>query len=193
MRNLERSYFGFCWNLRLAIVSWRILASFRGFIEDYSFAQWNIWVSIILLLPSDTFSCKWQGHSVIHPLLLDWDTIIVSRFDLMDAIYYCQGFWGFYSDWCMKEEVASANFFQANFFKWWNKEGERERERERRDIVFFKVQNSLWVARTNQQSDVFQNWPHWRTKFLGLGIQWQKVLEESKSKANKTKNNSKYP
>jgi hypothetical protein len=33
------------------IISWRILVSFRGFFEDYIFAWWNIWVSIILLLP----------------------------------------------------------------------------------------------------------------------------------------------
>ncbi len=38
---------------RVIIISWRILFSFRGFFffEDYIFAWWNIWVSIILLLP----------------------------------------------------------------------------------------------------------------------------------------------
>ncbi len=52
------------------MISWRILVSFRGFFEDYIFAWWNIWVSIILLLPYDKFKCKWQGHSVTHPLFL---------------------------------------------------------------------------------------------------------------------------
>jgi hypothetical protein len=33
------------------IISWRISVSFRGFFEDHIFAWWNIWVSIILLLP----------------------------------------------------------------------------------------------------------------------------------------------
>jgi hypothetical protein len=37
------------------IVSWRILVAFRGFFEEYIFAWRNIWVSIILLLPWDTF------------------------------------------------------------------------------------------------------------------------------------------
>jgi hypothetical protein len=57
------------------ITSWRILVSFRVFFEDYIFAWWNIWVSIILLLHYDTFKCKWQGHSVTHPLfdLLECD------------------------------------------------------------------------------------------------------------------------
>ncbi len=32
-------------------ISWRILVSFRGFYGDYIFAWWNVWVSIILLLP----------------------------------------------------------------------------------------------------------------------------------------------
>ncbi len=34
------------------IMFWRIFVSFKGFFEDYIFAWWNIWVSIILLLPS---------------------------------------------------------------------------------------------------------------------------------------------
>ncbi len=40
----------------------------EDFFKDYIFAWWNIWIFIILLLPSDTFWCKWQGHSVTHPL-----------------------------------------------------------------------------------------------------------------------------
>jgi hypothetical protein len=32
-------------------IPWRILVSFRWCFEDYIFAWWNIWVSIILLLP----------------------------------------------------------------------------------------------------------------------------------------------
>jgi hypothetical protein len=51
------------------MISWGVLVSFRGFFEDYIFAWPNIWVSIILLLLEDTFQCKWQGHSVTHPLL----------------------------------------------------------------------------------------------------------------------------
>ncbi len=44
--------FGLCWNLRLVTeLSWRILVSFTRFFENYIFARWNIWVSIILLLP----------------------------------------------------------------------------------------------------------------------------------------------
>jgi hypothetical protein len=43
MRIFERWYFGLCWNLRLVIelilISWRILVSFRGFFEDYIFAN----------------------------------------------------------------------------------------------------------------------------------------------------------
>jgi hypothetical protein len=40
----ERWYFGLCWNLRLVIefiISWRILASFRGFFEHYIFCMVN--------------------------------------------------------------------------------------------------------------------------------------------------------
>jgi hypothetical protein len=33
------------------LISWRILVSFRGICDGYIFAWWNIWVSIILLLP----------------------------------------------------------------------------------------------------------------------------------------------
>jgi hypothetical protein len=52
------------------MISWRILVSFRGFFfEDFIFAWGNIWISIIFLLPWDTFWCKWQGHSVTHPLV----------------------------------------------------------------------------------------------------------------------------
>jgi hypothetical protein len=60
------------WDISYRIkVSWRILVSFRGFFEDYIFAMViYIWVFLILLLlPQDTFKCKWQqGHSVTHPL-----------------------------------------------------------------------------------------------------------------------------
>jgi len=44
MRIFERFYFGFCWNLEISsrvIISWRILLSFRGFLEDYIFACWK--------------------------------------------------------------------------------------------------------------------------------------------------------
>ncbi len=44
------------------IISWRVLASFRGFFEDYVFAWWNIWVSIILLLPSSHSPQKLRAH-----------------------------------------------------------------------------------------------------------------------------------
>jgi len=37
--------------LWISLISWRIMVSFGGFLEDYIFAWWNIWVSIILLLP----------------------------------------------------------------------------------------------------------------------------------------------
>jgi hypothetical protein len=33
------------------ILSWKSLISFKGFSEDYIFSWWNIWVSIIFLLP----------------------------------------------------------------------------------------------------------------------------------------------
>jgi hypothetical protein len=63
------------------IISWRILVSFRGFFEDYTFAWWNIWVSIILLLPLDTFKSEWQGLTMTHPffifkcsVLCNWST-----------------------------------------------------------------------------------------------------------------------
>jgi hypothetical protein len=36
---------------RVIIISWRIVVSLRGFLEDYIFAWWNVWVFIILLLP----------------------------------------------------------------------------------------------------------------------------------------------
>jgi hypothetical protein len=57
------------------ITSWSILVSFRVFFEDYIFAWWNIWVSMILLLAQDPFECKWQDHSVTHHLfdLLECD------------------------------------------------------------------------------------------------------------------------
>ncbi len=69
LRIFERSYFGFCWNLRLsyrAIISWRILVSSRGFFEDYILAWWNTWVSIILLLPSYTFLSVNDKATVWH-------------------------------------------------------------------------------------------------------------------------------
>jgi hypothetical protein len=53
------------WNLRISyrviIISWRmILVSFRRFFwRLYIFVWWNIWVSIILLLPSDTLFCMY--------------------------------------------------------------------------------------------------------------------------------------
>jgi hypothetical protein len=36
------------------------------FFEDYLFAWWNIWIFIILLLPSNTFCCKWHKVMVCH-------------------------------------------------------------------------------------------------------------------------------
>ncbi len=33
------------------VISWRSLVLFQGFLEGYIFVWWNIWVSIILLLP----------------------------------------------------------------------------------------------------------------------------------------------
>jgi hypothetical protein len=38
------------------LISWRILVSFRGLFEDYIFAWWNIWVSIILLFIKIVFN-----------------------------------------------------------------------------------------------------------------------------------------
>jgi hypothetical protein len=64
MRISERWYFGLCGNLRFVVELWyleKILVSFRGFFiffENYIFAWWNIWISIILLLPLK----KTQGH-----------------------------------------------------------------------------------------------------------------------------------
>jgi hypothetical protein len=52
---LKDDVFGLCWNWRLVLELWYL----EGFwfllgdvFEDYIFAWWNIWVSIILLLPS---------------------------------------------------------------------------------------------------------------------------------------------
>jgi hypothetical protein len=45
-------------------ISWRILASSRGFFEDYIFAWWNIWVSLILLLPVILFNVN--GSAVVY-------------------------------------------------------------------------------------------------------------------------------
>ncbi len=45
MRIFERWYFGLCWNLRLVIIELWYLEGF--WFEDYVFAWWNIWVSII--------------------------------------------------------------------------------------------------------------------------------------------------
>jgi hypothetical protein len=52
------------------IIYYKILVSCRGFFEDYIFAWWSNWVFIILLLPQDTFECKWQGNNVTHLLLI---------------------------------------------------------------------------------------------------------------------------
>ncbi len=62
----------------IVIISWRILVSFRGFFEDYIFAWWNTWVSIIPLLLEDTFLLKWQGHNVTYPLFL-WPQVNVPK------------------------------------------------------------------------------------------------------------------
>jgi hypothetical protein len=59
----ERWYFDLCWNLRLVIIElWFYLEGFGGFLledlffEDYILAWCNIWIFIILALPSsDTF------------------------------------------------------------------------------------------------------------------------------------------
>ncbi len=65
MLKLEISY------NRVIIISWRILEFLlEDFFEDYIFALWNIWVSIILSFALRYIKCKWQGHSVTHPLLL---------------------------------------------------------------------------------------------------------------------------
>ncbi len=51
---LKHDNFCLSWNLSLVyrvIISWRILVSLRGFVEDYIFAWWNIWVWIIPPLP----------------------------------------------------------------------------------------------------------------------------------------------
>ncbi len=87
MKFFERWYFGLCWNLRLVIELWYR----EGFwflledcFEDYIFAWWNIRVSVILLLPYDTFSCKWQGQSVwyTHPSFseLMWVSLATSNY-----------------------------------------------------------------------------------------------------------------
>ncbi len=47
-------YFGFVQRIFLKIIFLHV--------EIFEFPY------IILLLPSDTFYCKWQGHSVTHPL-----------------------------------------------------------------------------------------------------------------------------
>ncbi len=47
---LKDDIFGLHWNLSFIIELWRNLNNF-GFFEDYIFARWNIWISIILLLP----------------------------------------------------------------------------------------------------------------------------------------------
>jgi hypothetical protein len=41
---------------RVIIISWRILVYIRGFFEDYIFAWWHIWVSLIFLLPVILFN-----------------------------------------------------------------------------------------------------------------------------------------
>jgi hypothetical protein len=58
------------------IISWRILVSFRDFSEDCIFVWWHIWISLILLLPSETFWCKWQGHNVTKPLVYIQQSIV---------------------------------------------------------------------------------------------------------------------
>jgi hypothetical protein len=67
-------YFGLClklWDYSYRVmISWMILVLFRGFFYEIILLHgWNIWISIIFLLPSDTFWCKWQGCSVTHPLV----------------------------------------------------------------------------------------------------------------------------
>ncbi len=56
------------------IISWRILVCLRWFFEDYIFACWNIWVSIILLLPLKYFLMYMAGFYVGRRVLwlLKW-------------------------------------------------------------------------------------------------------------------------
>ncbi len=82
MRIFERWYVWLVLKLEICyrvLISWRILVSFRGFFEDYIFAWWNIWVSIILHLLWDTFWCKWQGDNVTHPLFCFFYHIKISQ------------------------------------------------------------------------------------------------------------------
>jgi hypothetical protein len=74
----------------IVMISWRILVSFRGCFEDYIFAWWNIWVSIILLLHEDILKCKWQGESVTHPLFIPHIWIIST----IKLILWVRLWWG---------------------------------------------------------------------------------------------------
>jgi hypothetical protein len=51
---------------RVIIISWRIFEFFiRGFFEDFNFARWNIWVSIILLLPEENTFFYVNGEATV--------------------------------------------------------------------------------------------------------------------------------
>ncbi len=99
------------------IISWRILVSFRGFFQRLYFCRVKYLSfhnsSFALRL---TFNCKWQGHSVTHPLFIYGCVRIFENF-LSSNQAFPHGFeWG-----CGKEMYALGflllNLWSINRFK----------------------------------------------------------------------------
>jgi hypothetical protein len=113
MRIFERWYFGLCWNLRLVVelilISWRILVSFRGFFEDYIFAN-------------EIFEFPWFFFCIrilfnVNGKATDYDTPLVSLDNELlgsnsGALKFCLGFrvLGFQFWWTWKSDLIPIQF-----------------------------------------------------------------------------------
>ncbi len=81
------------------IIFWRILVCFRGFFEDYIFAWWNIWVSIILPLIRFNVNGKppvWHTPCYLLRTLLSLIIILFFQFCDMKSLvhdYHVQNLW----------------------------------------------------------------------------------------------------
>ncbi len=131
---MKDDIFGLCWNLRLVIrvmiISWRILVSFKGFFEDYIFAWWNY----ILSFHNSSFCLK--IHLNVNGKATVWHTpcfvfvfvllpllkgLFLTRLQLLThkttlfsflfcSVLFCSVLWGFF----WGEGVSGCVFFAVS-------------------------------------------------------------------------------
>jgi len=161
MRIFERCYFGFVLKLeisyRVMIISWRILVAFRGFFEDYIFAQWNIWVSIILSFALVLFNVNgkatvWHTPCFNMTFLVtncDWD--LSFHHHCCADLWFCyitfsSGFWKFVKNRCNSTGgwgyvlwFVENNWSKVHLTKSYPPVGFFLSERENHTTLFYKV------------------------------------------------------